>query len=68
MRGIATGDSNSQGRISQVIDICRVRNFSFDRSLTPFAFEDIEEACGAALSGRVVEPVVLMTTDVPSER
>jgi aryl-alcohol dehydrogenase len=58
LRGIEQGDSLPQVFIPQLIDLWRTGRFPFDRLISFFSFEQIDEAGRASRRGDVVKPVL----------
>ncbi|MFI2211304.1 NAD(P)-dependent alcohol dehydrogenase [Streptomyces sp. NPDC020141] len=58
LRGIAQGDSVPQLFIPRLIDLHRAGHFPFDRLITLYDFDHINEAVDDARSGAVVKPVL----------
>ncbi|MEU5402422.1 NAD(P)-dependent alcohol dehydrogenase [Streptomyces sp. NPDC005963] len=58
VRGIAQGDSIPQLFIPQLIDLYRAGRFPFDRLVTPYAFDQINEAVTDTRTGAVIKPVL----------
>lgn len=59
LSGVIEGDADPQEFIPRLIDLHRDGRFPFDRLITTFPFERINEAIEAAVSGAVVKPVVV---------
>ncbi|MER5770864.1 NAD(P)-dependent alcohol dehydrogenase [Streptomyces sp. NPDC001985] len=58
LRGIAQGDSIPQLFIPQLIELYRSGRFPFDRLITPYGFDRINEAVDDTRSGTVIKPVL----------
>ena len=61
VRGIIQGDSVPQLFIPELIRLHQAGQFPFDRLISYFPFEEINEAFAAAASGDVVKPVLRMS-------
>lgn len=59
LRPITEGDANPQTFIPQMIDLYLAGCFPFDRLITLFPFEQINEAMHAAEKGGVIKPVLV---------
>ncbi|MFE4922867.1 NAD(P)-dependent alcohol dehydrogenase [Streptomyces sp. NPDC056661] len=60
VRGIAQGDSIPQLFIPQLIDLYRAGRFPFDRLITFYGFEQINEAATDTRTGAAIKPVLRM--------
>jgi len=60
LRGIVEGDSVPQVFIPQLIELYRQGRFPFDRLITFYAFEQINQAAADTARGDVVKPVLRM--------
>jgi aryl-alcohol dehydrogenase len=60
LRGIVEGDSTPEVFIPQMIELHRQGRFPFDKLVTFYPFERINEAFADSESGKVVKPVVRM--------
>ncbi|MGW4201369.1 NAD(P)-dependent alcohol dehydrogenase [Streptomyces sp. NPDC004726] len=58
VRGIAQGDSIPQLFIPQLIDLYRTGRFPFDRLITTYGFDEINEAVADTRSGAAIKPVL----------
>ncbi|GLF92918.1 NAD(P)-dependent alcohol dehydrogenase [Streptomyces yaizuensis] len=58
VRGIAQGDSIPQLFIPQLIALHRAGRFPFDRLLTSYGFDEINESVADMLRGAVIKPVL----------
>ncbi|MGW4029325.1 NAD(P)-dependent alcohol dehydrogenase [Streptomyces sp. NPDC004838] len=58
VRGIAQGDSIPQLFIPQLIDLYRTGRFPFDRLITTYDFDEIDEAVADTRSGAAIKPVL----------
>ncbi|WP_405191859.1 NAD(P)-dependent alcohol dehydrogenase [Streptomyces anulatus] len=58
VRGIAQGDSVPQLFIPQLIDLYRAGRFPFDRLITFYGFDDINEAATDTQTGAAIKPVL----------
>jgi aryl-alcohol dehydrogenase/geraniol dehydrogenase (NAD+) len=57
---VIEGDSDPQVFIPQMLRWYQDGKFPFDRLVQKFSFEQINEACHAAETGKVIKPVLLM--------
>lgn len=60
LQGIIGGNANPKTFIPLLIDYWRKGMFPFDRLITAFSFERIDEAWEQFRAGRVIKPVLLM--------
>ncbi|MGW6902196.1 NAD(P)-dependent alcohol dehydrogenase [Streptomyces sp. NPDC054919] len=60
VRGIAQGDSIPQLFIPQLIDLYRAGRFPFDRLITFYGFDQINEAVTDTRTGAAIKPVLRM--------
>jgi aryl-alcohol dehydrogenase len=60
VRGIIEGDSVPDEFIPRLVDLYQQDRFPFDRLVTPFAFDEIQQAVAASEQGRIVKPVLRM--------
>jgi aryl-alcohol dehydrogenase len=60
VRGIIQGDSVPQQFIPRLVDLHMQGRLPFDRLITLYPLEDINQACADAAAGRVVKPVLQM--------
>ena len=60
LRGIVEGDSTPDVFIPQLIELHRQGRFPFDRLVTFYPFEKINEAISDAESGKAIKPIVRM--------
>lgn len=60
LRGIVEGDSNPDVFIPVLIDLYRQGRFPFDKMITFYAFEEINDAVDDSEHGRCIKPVVRM--------
>ncbi|MGW6460689.1 NAD(P)-dependent alcohol dehydrogenase [Streptomyces sp. NPDC055078] len=58
VRGIAQGDSIPQLFIPQLIDLYRAGRFPFDRLITHYGFDEINQAVTDTQKGAVIKPVL----------
>ncbi|MEV5478595.1 NAD(P)-dependent alcohol dehydrogenase [Streptomyces sp. NPDC052207] len=58
VRGIAQGDSIPQLFIPQLIDLHKAGQFPFDRLITTYGFDDINQAITDTRTGAVIKPVL----------
>lgn len=58
VRGIAQGDSVPQLFIPQLIDLYKAGRFPFDRLITFYGFDDINEAATDTQTGAAIKPVL----------
>ncbi|MFD5558516.1 NAD(P)-dependent alcohol dehydrogenase [Streptomyces sp. NPDC127068] len=58
VRGIAQGDSIPQLFVPQLIDLYRAGRFPFDRLLTHYGFDEINEAVTDTRTGAAIKPVL----------
>ncbi|MFJ7419087.1 NAD(P)-dependent alcohol dehydrogenase [Streptomyces uncialis] len=58
VRGIAQGDSVPQLFIPQLIELYQAGRFPFDRLITPYGFDEINEAVEDTRTGAVIKPVL----------
>ncbi|MEP7246649.1 MAG: NAD(P)-dependent alcohol dehydrogenase [Gammaproteobacteria bacterium] len=61
LRGIIEGDSVPDEFIPRLVDLYAQGRFPFDKLLTPFGFEDIQQAVEASERGDVVKAVLRMS-------
>lgn len=59
VRGICEGDSDPQTFIPEMIDLYCQGRFPFDRLITTYDFENIEQAMADQISGKSIKPVLL---------
>lgn len=62
LRGTVEGDSNPRAFIPRMIAWYRRGELPLERLVTAYAFEQINEAASDMLSGRVIKPVLLMSS------
>lgn len=62
LRGTVEGDSNPRAFIPRMIAWYRSGELPLEKLVQSYAFEQINEAASDMLSGRVVKPVLLMST------
>lgn len=62
LRGIVEGDSTPDVFIPQMIELHRQGRFPFDKLITFYPFDRINDAINDSESGKVVKPVVRMPT------
>lgn len=60
LAGVIEGDVDPQAFIPELIDLHRAGRFPFERLITEFPFEAIDEAVAAARSGAAIKPVLVM--------
>lgn len=60
LQGIVEGDSNPDVFIPLLIDLYRQGRFPFDRLVTFYPFEEINQAIQDSESGRTIKPIVRM--------
>ncbi|MFD7550534.1 NAD(P)-dependent alcohol dehydrogenase [Streptomyces sp. NPDC059578] len=58
VRGIAQGDSIPQLFVPQLIDLYRAGRFPFDRLITHYGFDEINEAVSDTRTGAAIKPVL----------
>ena len=63
IRGIVEGDSKPDVFIPQLIKLRQQGRFPFDRLITYYPFEDINEAIEACEAGKVVKPVLCFNSE-----
>jgi aryl-alcohol dehydrogenase len=63
VRGIVEGDSDPEIFIPQLIELQKQGRFPYDRLLTFYEMEGINQAIADSESGTVVKPIVRMTQD-----
>ena len=61
LRGIIEGDSIPREFIPKLVDLYRQGQFPFDKLVTAFAFDDIQQAVDASERGDVVKAVLRMS-------
>lgn len=59
MRGVLEGDADPQEFIPRLLELYRAGRFPFDRLITEFPFERINEAAAASLAGDAIKPVLV---------
>lgn len=59
LRPITEGDANPQTFIPKMIELYREGRFPFDRLITKFPFDQINEAMHAAEKGQAIKPVLV---------
>ena len=59
LRPITEGDANPQTFIPQMIDLYQQGRFPFDRLVTKFPFDKINDAVHAAETGKAIKPVLV---------
>lgn len=59
LRPITEGDANPQTFIPKMIELFQQGRFPFDRLITRFSFDQINEAMHAAESGKAIKPVLV---------
>jgi len=60
VRGVLAGDSNSDLFIPRLLDLYRQGRFPFDRLITFYPFDEINQAVEDMEKGRVIKPVLRM--------
>jgi aryl-alcohol dehydrogenase len=60
VRGLVEGESNPDVFIPHLIDLYRQGRFPFDRLITEYSFDNINQAIQDSEAGKVVKPVVVM--------
>jgi aryl-alcohol dehydrogenase len=60
VRGIIEGDSVPEEFIPRLVELFRQGRFPFDKLVTPFAFDRIQEAVDASERGQVVKAILRM--------
>ncbi|MET0450983.1 MAG: NAD(P)-dependent alcohol dehydrogenase [Mycobacterium sp.] len=63
--GVTLGDSQPDVFIPQLLQLYRDGRFPLDRMQRRYRFEDIEEACADAASGRTVKPILTFDQSLP---
>jgi aryl-alcohol dehydrogenase len=58
VRGILAGDSISDLFIPRLLDLYSQGRFPFDRLITFYPFEEINQAVEDMLNGRIIKPVL----------
>ncbi|MFE9662739.1 zinc-binding dehydrogenase [Streptomyces sp. NPDC005955] len=58
VRGVAQGDSIPQLFVPQLIDLYRAGRFPFDRLITHYGFDEINEAVSDTRTGAAIKPVL----------
>lgn len=61
VRGIIEGDSIPHEFIPRLVELFKQGRFPFDRLVTEFAFDDIQQAVHESEAGRVVKAILRMT-------
>ena len=59
LRPITEGDANPQAFIPEMIELHQQGRFPFDRLVTKFRFDEINEAFHASETGKAVKPVLV---------
>lgn len=59
LSGVIEGDADPRTFVPMLIELYRAGKFPFDRLITTFPLERINEAIDASISGDVVKPVVV---------
>ncbi|OPX10276.1 NAD(P)-dependent alcohol dehydrogenase [Mycobacterium sp. AT1] len=59
LSGVIEGDADPQTFVPLLVDLYRAGKFPFDRLISTFPFEGINEAIAASTGGDVVKPVVV---------
>jgi Zn-dependent alcohol dehydrogenase len=59
LRPITEGDANPQAFIPQLVQLYQQGKFPFDRLITKFRFDEINEAFTASETGKVIKPVLV---------
>lgn len=59
LSGVIEGDANPQTFVPEIITLYRDGKFPFDRLITTFAFDEINDAIEASKRGEVIKPVVV---------
>jgi aryl-alcohol dehydrogenase len=60
IRGLVEGESNVDVFIPHLIEMYRQGRFPFDRLITRYSFDDINQAIHDSETGKVIKPVVVM--------
>lgn len=63
VRGVLQGDSTPSQMIPRLLALHEQGMLPFDRLLTHYRLEDINQAAADCSSGDVVKPVIVMTGD-----
>jgi len=58
IRGVCEGDSVRHLFIPTLVELYRQGRFPFDRMIKTYPFEDINQACADAASGKTIKPVL----------
>jgi aryl-alcohol dehydrogenase len=58
IRGVCEGDSVPHLFIPTLVELYRQGRFPFDRMIRTYPFEDINQACADASSGKTIKPVL----------
>ncbi|TDD93524.1 NAD(P)-dependent alcohol dehydrogenase [Actinomadura rubrisoli] len=58
--GVLGGGGRSDQIIGALVDLYRQGRFPFDRLVSWFAFDEVEEALNASYAGKVIKPIVRM--------
>lgn len=61
VRGLCIGDAMPQEFLPLLLDQWRAGRFPFDRLVTPFDFDDVDDAVGAMRAHSVIKPVVVLS-------
>jgi aryl-alcohol dehydrogenase len=61
LRGVVQGDSAPRTSIPLLVELWKQGRFPFDRLITTYRFEEINEAAAASLSGEAIKPVLLFS-------
>lgn len=67
IRGIASGDSNPQEFIPELIALYKDGRFPFDRLIRTYRFDEINEAIADQKAGRCIKPVLLTSANASEE-
>ena len=59
LSGVIEGDADPKRFIPHLIDLHREGRFPFERLITTFPFDRINDAIAAAESGAVIKPVIV---------
>ena len=59
LSGVIEGDADPRTFVPQLIEMYRDGRFPFDRLVTTFPFDQINEAIAASLKGEVIKPVLV---------
>ena len=63
--GTNQGDANPRVVIPRLIALYRAGRLPVDKLVTTFAYDAVNDAASASLSGEAIKPVLIMTESVP---